>query len=283
MFRAVLTKIRASFSLFTRKKGVAFGLLSFRHDTCLSLRKLLKMSGKPLSLRQKKMVMSCVEVFEKEKAYRKKIHGNDVCRRTAEALGVSERTVYLVKAQMEAGEAAASAGEHSGELKPTEFNRFLRGCIRREIHSFFLRKEYPTMDSLLQACKENIADFQSVLRTTLWRLLKDMGFKYKKRTGRHCVHERADIVIKCRNFLRNIRKVREQGRPIVYLDEMWVNQHHSCTRVREDTEVHKTMADPPSGKGRRLILLHAGSKDEFLPAECKLLFVGRTQLIIIAR
>ena len=59
--------------------------------------------------------------FEKEKAYRKKIHGNDVCRRTTEALGVSERTVYHVKARMEAGEAAASAGGYSGEPKPTEF------------------------------------------------------------------------------------------------------------------------------------------------------------------
>ena len=63
---------------------------------------------------------------------------------------------------------------------------------------------------------------------------------------------------------------------MVYLVEMWVNQHHSHTRVWEDTEVDKTMADPPSGKGRRLILLHAGSKDGFLPAECKLLFVGQT-------
>ena len=64
--------------------------------------------------------------FEKEKAYRKKIHGNDVFGRTAEALGVSERTVCRVKAQMEAGEAAASAGEHSGGPKPTEFDPFLR-------------------------------------------------------------------------------------------------------------------------------------------------------------
>ena len=63
MFRAVLTKVRASFALFTRKKGVAFGLLSFCHDACLSLFKLLKMSGKPLSLHEKEMVISCVEFF----------------------------------------------------------------------------------------------------------------------------------------------------------------------------------------------------------------------------
>ena len=71
MFRAVLTKIRASFALFTRKKGLALGLLSFRHDACLSLLKLLKISSEPLPLCEKEMVMSCVEFFffEKEKAY----------------------------------------------------------------------------------------------------------------------------------------------------------------------------------------------------------------------
>ena len=92
-----------------------------RRVACLSLLKLLKMRGKTLSLREKEMVMSCVEFFEKENAYRTKIHGNDVCRRTAKALGVLERTVYHVKAQMEAGEAAASAGGYSGEPKPTEY------------------------------------------------------------------------------------------------------------------------------------------------------------------
>ena len=55
------------------------------------------MSVDPLSLREKEMVMSCVQFFEKEKAYWKKIHGNDLCRRTAETLGVPERTVCRVE------------------------------------------------------------------------------------------------------------------------------------------------------------------------------------------
>ena len=89
-----------------RKTGAVFGLLSFRLDWCLPLpfqelsrifQELLKMSGNPLSLREKEMVMSCVQFFKKEKVYQKKIHGNDLYCRTAEALGVSERTVYRVK------------------------------------------------------------------------------------------------------------------------------------------------------------------------------------------
>ena len=101
------------------------------------------MSGKPLSLRVQEMVMSWVEFFEKEKAYRKKIHGNDVCRRTAEALGVSERTAYSVKAQMEAGQAAASAGEHSGGPKPTEFDPFMGGLHPKRNPRFLLVQGVP--------------------------------------------------------------------------------------------------------------------------------------------
>ena len=87
----------ASFALFTRKTGAVFGLLSFRPDSCLPLLELLKMSGNPLSLRGKEMVMSCVQFFKKEKVYQKKINANNLYRRTPEALGVSEHTVYRVK------------------------------------------------------------------------------------------------------------------------------------------------------------------------------------------
>ena len=87
------------------------------------------------------------------------------------------------------------------------------------------------MDKFFQPYKENIVDFPYVSRTTLWSLLRTMGFKYKKRAGRRCVHERTGIVAKRHEFLREVKKVREQGRPIIYLDERWVNQHHSRARA----------------------------------------------------
>ena len=55
------------------------------------------MSGNPISLHEKEMVMSCVQFSKKEKVNQMKIHVDDLYLRTAEALGVSERTVYRVK------------------------------------------------------------------------------------------------------------------------------------------------------------------------------------------
>ena len=269
------TKLPAMSLLPTWKKVVSCG---FRHFFWSN--PSTTMSGQHLSLREKQLIFSCVEFFEKEKLYRKKIYGNEPAVRAAEALGVSRRTVFAVKNELSGGPGAAGVREGEGVRHLTgrrkiDFDDFMRGCIRREIHSFFATKEFPTLSTILQACKDHIPDFPAVSRSTLWRLLCEMGFKYKKRSGKRCVHERADNVVKRRNFLRDIRQLREEGRPIVYLDETWVNQHHSRVRAWEDTEEERTMAETPSGKGKRLILLHVGSNEGFLAEECKLLFVGR--------
>lgn len=67
-------------------------------------------------------------------------------------------------------------------------------------------------------------------------------------------------------------------RPIYYLDETWVNAGHTKGKVWEDGNVTTreeafrqgltTGLRAPSGKGGRLILLHAGSKEGFVNAAC---------------
>ena len=58
---------------------------------------------------------------------------------------------------------------------------FDKEAIRREILSFYERGELPTLDSLLEIIKEPPPNFKGG-GTSLWTLLKSMGFKYKK----HC-------------------------------------------------------------------------------------------------
>lgn len=67
-------------------------------------------------------------------------------------------------------------------------------------------------------------------------------------------------------------------RPIYYLDETWVNAGHTKEKVWEDGNVTTreeafrqgltTGLRAPSGKGGRLIPLHAGSEDGFVNAAC---------------
>lgn len=94
------------------------------------------------------------------------------------------------------------------------------------------------------------------------RLLLKLKFSYKKSNdGRKFLMERNDIVaLRCK-FLRTMCTLRKNNdpRPVVYLDETWVNQNHSRSHIwqnEENTEGFKV----PTGKGGRLIVCHAGSK-----------------------
>ena len=50
-------------------------------------------------------------------------------------------------------------------------------ALRSAVHEFYSENKYPTMDSLLSAVKE--MGIFSGERTTLWRVMRKMGFKYK--------------------------------------------------------------------------------------------------------
>ena len=51
-------------------------------------------------------------------------------------------------------------------------------AICKEVHAFYGRKEYPTLDSLLGVLKDKNL-FQGG-HTTLWKVLREMGFHHKK-------------------------------------------------------------------------------------------------------
>ena len=58
-----------------------------------------------------------------------------------------------------------------------------------------------------------------------------------------------------------------------------MNAHHTISKKWYDDGSAEGASQPheaPSGKGGRLIILHAGSKDEFVP-DCNLVFVGKTK------
>jgi hypothetical protein len=62
----------------------------------------------------------------------------------------------------------------------------------------------------------------------------------------------------------------------VYLDETWVNQNHRTDYMwlpNDGSDAPKI----PSGKGKRLIVLHAGTRSEGLIDACYLVFLAKTK------
>ncbi|KAK8756706.1 hypothetical protein V5799_000592 [Amblyomma americanum] len=104
----------------------------------------------------------------------------------------------------------------------------------------YAKREVPTLDSVLKAVSED-DDLPNFKKATLWRY----------------------------TYLRAIKEFREQGRCIIYLGGTWVNAVHTKEYVLQDKTL-KSCQDAflkgltarlaaPSGKGARLILVHAGS------------------------
>ena len=76
-------------------------------------------------------------------------------------------------------------------------------------------------------------------------------------TGHKTLHIRIEKHIEQRHaYLYKIREYRQENRPIIYTDETWVNAHHAKDYIWVDCDGGGWKV--PSGKGQRLIVLHAG-------------------------
>jgi len=101
------------------------------------------------------------------------------------------------------------------------FEEFEKNVVRRHVHSFWLKREIPTVDKIYQVVS-NDESLPHISRTSLFHLLKDMGFKYSKRSVNGALTEKTKIVLWRRQFLEDLRKYRKEGRHLDYLDETCV-------------------------------------------------------------
>ncbi|KAM7308522.1 uncharacterized protein ISCGN_012156 [Ixodes scapularis] len=110
--------------------------------------------------------------------------------------------------------------------------------------------------------------------STLYRLLKDMGFEKQKRNRNSFLIEREDIVEWRWRYLRAIGKQRAQNCKIYFQYGTWVNAGLTVDKVWTDSTIKSarqafmsgltTGLKVPSGKGERVIVTHAGSDTGFV-------------------
>lgn len=153
------------------------------------------------------------------------------------------------------------------------YDEVTRSTIRRIIHGFFASNSHPTVKSILHKVN-NTENLPSFTISTLYRLVCDIGFKYSKHDKKAVLIEKTEIISWRHRYLRAIKKYRESDYNIVFLDESWVNIGHTCTKVWTDTKISNvrqafnegltTGIKPPTSRGPRYVLLHAGSKNGFV-------------------
>lgn len=190
-------------------------------------------------------------------------------------IGISKRSVYSIVSLYKTNHILGLSSPKNKKNKPNileKLDDFTKCAIRRKVHEFFFRNEQPTLNKVLQKVNEDL-DLPNFKRTTFFRLLKLLKFKYRKSGRNMFVCDRDDIILWRRKYLRQIKKFREEGRKIYYQDETWVNEGHVKKYVWHDDTVKSnrdailnglsTGLKTPSGKGQRLIISHMGNEDGF--------------------
>jgi hypothetical protein len=154
-----------------------------------------------------------------------------------------------------------------------KIDEFNQNAIRQKVHQFWHNREIPTLNKMLTVINEDDS-LPHFSKMSLYRVLKHLNFEYVRKSRNSALIERNDIVCWRRRYLESIKHYRQLGRPIYYLDETWVNAGETTTRTWVDNTVQSTRdafirglttgQKAPSGKGKRLIVVHIGSSDGFV-------------------
>lgn len=169
-----------------------------------------------------------------------------------------------------------SSSPMNKKKRPTVVDKvddFDKNAIRQKIHAFWFRREIPTLSKMIQTVKDD-PDLPNLSRSSFQRLLKSMQFEYTKRDRNSALTEREDLVNWRRHYISEIRRYRQEGRTIYFLDETWINAGDCSSRVWVDQTIkshrdafHRgltTGSRNPTGKGKRLIVVHIGSAEGFV-------------------
>jgi len=146
-----------------------------------------------------------------------------------------------------------------------------RNGLSQKVHSFWMKKELPTLDKILEAVNNDPA-LPNFKRTSFYTTIKKLDFEFTKRKRCSVLIEREDLFVWRQNYIYNIRKYRNEGRTIYYLGETWVNADDCVEKLCVDNTIKSkhdafkkglTGATNPTAKGKRLIVLHIGSHKGF--------------------
>lgn len=101
-----------------------------------------------------------------------------------------------------------------------------------------LDKLYPTLETVQEALKGDDR-FPKMSIITLHYVLHQLNFRYisKKEARNSMLVERPEIISYRAKFIKTIRRARDLGRQVYYLDESYVNCSHSPTKLWVDKTV----------------------------------------------
>ncbi len=221
--------------------------------------------GKALTPAEKETIILLKKYFDRTKGDLQEQESSSV-QRVVNALGVGTATVKRVMADHNRGvDFSEQAIVHKGR-PPRSLSDSMQSVTREYVRTANKNGAHITLDLL---CKhlEEIRPEQEFSIRTLGRALDRWGFTFGKGTRSQRLKEKDHVVAARQRYLRRKRANRigdDTLQPEVYLDESYVNKNHSNDFVWYFDD-DGPWIQKPTGKGDRLIIINAITKDGWVP------------------
>jgi transposase len=235
----------------------------------------MSQQGKALTIEQKLFIIDLKKSFDLERKDGPVVSTKDTVGRIARCLDIGRRTVEnIISGYNKNGFMQTRPKQRANP--PLKITGDLIPHIRHHIRTANLQGQHVSVRNVRAwLLQEFNADFPVM---TLWRSLQRVGFIYANNKRRSALKERDYVISARRKYLREkISNRNADGtlkRPEVYLDETYLNKNHSNDKtwylIDDGAWVNK-----PSGKGPRLIIVHAVTKDGWVDG-AKLVFQAKT-------
>ena len=161
--------------------------------------------------------------------------------------------------------------------KKRKFNKvdsFTCDVIRRELYRFYEKGQSPTTKDLLIQLQA-VCEFPYKIEW-LRQLLLNLGFRFRTLDKRRVIMESARIVAWRYQYLNKLNFYRKEGHLIIYLDETWYDTHDVVSKGWDDGSCSCCLHAPVS-RGKRIMILHAGSTEGWVGVSTSLLKTFATQ------
>ena len=135
--------------------------------------------------------------------------------------------------------------------------------IKRIIQNFYIvEKKVPTIPKLHLKLREEINFSRG--KETLRKILHEIGFRWKNsKNKRKLILERNDIVLARTKYLRSMQSFRKEKRPLVFVDETWIDSNLTVGKCWQSDEIFGVMKT--GAAAQRVTALCAGGDMGFIP------------------
>jgi transposase len=224
-----------------------------------------RIQGRPLIPEEKYCVVTVKQYFDRNKDLF--ATGISSVQLAADAFGISPATVMRIMANYNKDPKSLYSPPQAKGRPAYAVNASQNQNVRAFIRQANLDGKYITLESIREFLQQGQSD-DTFHIATLARALDRWGFEFGKGVRTQHLKEKDHVIAARQRYLRKIRGNRSgidsTTRPVVYLDETYVNKNHGndfTWYLEEDGP----WIQKPTGNGERLIILNAITKDGWVP------------------